>query len=51
MSGSSIKFGLRVHNVLDPHENPNKTKLFLYKIVGLRDNETKAIVKLLTGAE
>jgi hypothetical protein len=30
--------------------NPNKTN-FLYKIVGLPDNETKAIVKLFTGAE
>jgi hypothetical protein len=49
-SEPSLKIGLRVHNVLDLHENPNKTK-FLCKIVGLPDNETKAIVKLFTGAE
>jgi hypothetical protein len=30
--------------------NPNKRN-FLYKIVGLPDNETKAIVKQLRGAE
>jgi hypothetical protein len=28
-----------------------KRNFFLYKIVDLPDNETKAIVKLLTGAE
>jgi hypothetical protein len=38
---------------LDPHENPNERTFFLkLNIAGLRtDNETKAIVKLFTGAE
>jgi hypothetical protein len=31
-SGPSLKIGCEVHNVFDPHENPNKTK-FLYRIV------------------
>jgi hypothetical protein len=41
---------VRVHNVLDPIKLPIKRN-FLYKIVGLPDNETKAIVKLFTGAK
>jgi hypothetical protein len=49
-SGPSLKFGCEGPQCIGPHENPNKTK-FLYKIVGLPDNETKAIVKLFTGAK
>jgi hypothetical protein len=50
-SGPSLKFGCEGPQCIGSHENPYKTNFFLYKIVGLPDNETKAIVKLFSGAK